>query len=163
MGKVWYGLGSADVQSVAEIVPERDTEFVACLDQRQECVAAIAADIAAGATTDLAFGDLAPNVVFGTVGVERYPRAVEHHQQFCLVGMQSRQQPVESDKAGAAPEYPVEAGSQDNPAFRVGIPAIRLEGVVVAPDQLTLLLLGEAVLRGEGVEFMDKPFCVDPA
>jgi len=50
-----------------------------------------------------------------------------------------------------------------NPAFRVGIPAIRLEGVVVAPDQLTLLLLGEAVLRGEGVEFMDKPFCVDPA
>jgi len=53
LGKVWYGLGSADVQSVAEIVPERDTEFVACLDQRQECVAAIAADIAAGATTDL--------------------------------------------------------------------------------------------------------------
>jgi len=52
--------------------------------------------------------------------------------------------------ADAAPEYPVEAGPQDDPAFRVGIPAIRLEGVMAAPDQLALLLPGEAVLRGEG-------------
>jgi len=150
LGKVWHRPGSADVQSGAEIVPETDTRLVAGLDQQQECVAAIVTDIAAGATTDLAFGDLAPNVVFGTVGVELYPRAVEHHQQFGLVGMQSCQQPIESDKAGAAPEYPVEAGPQDDPAFRVGIAAIRLEGVILAPDQLALLLPGEAVLRGEG-------------
>jgi len=144
LGKVWHGPGSADVQSGAGIVPERDTGLVACLDRRQECVAAIATDIAAGATTDLASGDLAPNVVFGTVGVERYPRAAGHHRQSGLVGMQSRQQPVESDKAGAAPEYPLEAGPQDDPAFRVAIPAIRLEGVMAAPDQLTLLPPGEA-------------------
>jgi len=61
--------------------------------------------------------------------------------------MQSRQQPVESDKAVCGGRISVEAGSQDNPAFLVvGIPAINALRGVRSSGQISLrcLLLGEA-------------------
>ncbi len=52
--------------------------------------------------------------------LQRDLRAVEHHQQFGFVGVQSGQQSVKGGKASAASEYPVEAGPQDGPAFGLG-------------------------------------------
>ena len=85
------------------------------LTSDEEGIAAVAADVAAGAAADLALGDLAADVVFGAVGVERDLRAIEHHQQFGLVGVQAGEQPIEGGKAGAAPEDAVEAGPQGRP------------------------------------------------
>src|SRR5438132_271299 len=74
--------------------------------------AAVAAFIAARAAADLAFCDLAADVVFGAVGVERNLRAVEHHEQFGFIGVEPGEQPVERGEAGASLEDPVEAGAQ---------------------------------------------------
>ena len=68
--------------------------------------------VAAGAAADLALGDLAADVVLRAVGVQRDLRAVEHHQQLGLVGVQPGEQAVEGGEAGAAPEDAVEAGAQ---------------------------------------------------
>jgi len=80
-------------------------------------------DDRAGATTDLAFV-MAPNVVFPeALGVEAGIRGrFEHHQQFCLVGMQLAPAPVESDKARWALEVSGEAGVPGHRVW-VGIPA----------------------------------------
>jgi len=48
-----------DGESGAEIIPEFDPQLGASLGQYEEGIAAVAADTAAGATTDLAFGYLA--------------------------------------------------------------------------------------------------------
>ena len=77
--------------------------------------------------------------------------------------MQSGHQPVERGKAGAAPEDPIEAGTQDGSAFRTGISAIALEVVVEVPDQAAYALLDDAVLFGEGVELMHQPLRMNPA
>lgn len=45
--EIGYGIASGYDQSITEIAPERDVELVACLEQRQEGIAAVAADIAA--------------------------------------------------------------------------------------------------------------------
>ena len=119
----------------AEIIPKGDAVLVAGLDQRQEGIAAVASDVAAGSAADLALGDEGTDVVFGAVGMERDLRAIEHHQQFSLVGVQAGKQPIEAGKAGAAPEDAVEAGPQGGLAFRTGMAAIGLEIVVEAPDQ----------------------------
>ncbi len=93
----------------AQVVPDGDPQFVAGLCQTQERVAAIAPDVAAGSGADLSACDVAANVVFRTVGVERNFRPFQHHQQFSLVGMQPRQQAVQRHKAGPAEENAVKA------------------------------------------------------
>ena len=107
-GKQWNCEAPWNGEPCAEIVPECDVEFCASLGESEEGVAAVAAGIAASPAADLALGDLAANVVFRTVGVQRNLRPVEHHQQLGLVGMQPLEQAIESGEPGAAAEDAVE-------------------------------------------------------
>ena len=59
--------------------------------------------------------------------MERDLRAIEHHQQLWLVGVQPLEQPIERDEAGASPEDAVKAGTQFATAPCGGFGAIRLE------------------------------------
>ena len=96
-------------ETVAEIVPEGDAELRAGLCETQECIAAIASGVAAGATADLAPGDLAADIVLGAVGVQRDLWAVEDEEEFGLIGVEASEQAVEGDEIGAALKNAVEA------------------------------------------------------
>ena len=74
-------------EPVAEVVPDRDAEFVTGFDEPQESIAAITAGIASCPGADLASRDLTADVVLGSIGVERNFRPLQHHQQLRLVGM----------------------------------------------------------------------------
>jgi len=88
-----------DAEPVAEIIPECDTEFGGGAHQSEECVATVAAIDTASSATELALGDMKANVALGAIGVERDLRAIEHHQQLWLVGMQPLEQAIERDEA----------------------------------------------------------------
>ena len=152
-----------DGESAAEIIPECDPQFGAGLGQSEEGIAAVAADIAAGTTTDLAFGDLAADVVLRTIGVQRDVRMIEHGQQFGLVGMQPLQQSIETDEAGALAKDVVE------PSAELAAPAwCRADAVVFQigielPDQPANALLSGPLVVGERVELVHQPLGMDPA
>ena len=103
------------------------------------------------------------DVALGAIGVERYVRAIEHHQQLGLVGVQPREQAIQRDEAGASMEDALEAGTQLATAPRGGVGAIRLEIIVEAPDQRAHALLSGAVQIGEGVQLVYQPFRMHPA
>ncbi len=73
-------------EPAAQISPDRDAELVAGLGQARNRIAAVAAGIAAGSGTDLPPRDVAADIVFRPVGVQRRLRAVQHHQQLGLIG-----------------------------------------------------------------------------
>ena len=57
--EVWKlrdGRTAADAEPGAKVIPEGDAELPACLGEPEECVAAIATDVAVGSTADVAFG-----------------------------------------------------------------------------------------------------------
>src|SRR5713226_7725504 len=58
-GQAWDGVSARDGESVAKVVPERDFELGAGFGETEKGIAAITTDIAAGAGTDLAPGDVA--------------------------------------------------------------------------------------------------------
>src|SRR5271168_594525 len=68
-GEGGNGLGTWNEEARAQIVQEADAEFAASFVEAEEGVAAVAAGIAAGSAADLALGDLATDVVLGTVCV----------------------------------------------------------------------------------------------
>ncbi len=103
---------TGDAQTAAQIIPERDAMLGAGLGEAEEGIAAIAPGVAAGSGADLAAGDLAADVVFGAVGMQRDLRPLQHHQQFGLVGMQPLQQSIQRDEAGAAAEDAIEPRAQ---------------------------------------------------
>ena len=53
---------------------------------------AVAAMDSASSATDLALGDMAADITLGAIGVERYLRAIKHHQELWLVGAQALEQ-----------------------------------------------------------------------
>ena len=53
-----------------------------------------------GSAPDFSLDDLAANIVFRAVGVQRNPRQVEDREQLGPVIMRSLQQPVKHDKDG---------------------------------------------------------------
>src|ERR1700733_15949017 len=77
---------AAYTKSGAKVIPESDSELPAGLGQPEKGVTAVAANLAMRSAADFALGHLASDVVFRAVGVQRDLRAVEHHQQFGLVG-----------------------------------------------------------------------------
>src|SRR5665213_3340514 len=101
-----------DFEPAAQIIPDRDAQFVTRLEETEESIAAVAADVAPCAGADLAPCDVTANVVLRTVGVERDLRPLQHHQQLILIGMQPRQQAVQRGEASAAKEDTVEACAQ---------------------------------------------------
>lgn len=154
---------SRHLESAAEIVPDRDTEFVACLGETQESIAAVAADIAARPGADLAPRDVTTNIVLRTVGMKRDLRSVQHHQQLGFVGMQARQQAIQRDEAGAAEENAVEPGAQRDRSAPAGLEPVCLEAGVEVPDQAAHTLLSGAMLVGKRVELMHQAFRMHPA
>jgi hypothetical protein len=92
-------------EPAAKIISESDAHLGASLGQPEEGVAAVATDVAAGATADLASGHLTADVILRPVRVQRNVRMVEHGQQLGLVGVQ---QAIKSDEAGVAAEDIVE-------------------------------------------------------
>src|SRR3954452_19468842 len=51
------------LEPAAQIIPDRDAEFVAGLGEAQESITAVAADLAARPGTDLTAGDVAADIV----------------------------------------------------------------------------------------------------
>src|SRR5450755_3654649 len=84
-----------DFEPAAQIIPDLDAELVAGLDETEESIAAVPADVGPCASADLAPRDLTANVVFRAVGVKRDFRPVQHHQQLGLIGMQPRQEAIQ--------------------------------------------------------------------
>ena len=76
---IWYE------KPAAKIIPESDAQLGASLGQTKEGVAAVATDVAAGATADFAFGHLTADVVLRAVRVQGNVRMVEHGQQLGLI------------------------------------------------------------------------------
>jgi hypothetical protein len=156
-------LAGWDLEACAEVVPEGDAEFGAGLVEAQEGVAAVAAGVAAGSAADLALGDLATNVVLGSVGVQRDIGSFEHSEQFALVGAQACEQTVEGGEAGLAAEDAIEPRRQGRLARQGWMAAPSLETSVVPPDQDADAALGGALGVGERIEFVNQTFGVDPA
>jgi hypothetical protein len=125
---------TGDAQTAAEITSERHAMLCAGLGRPEEGIPAIASAIAAGPGADLAADHLTTDVVLRAVGVKRYLRPVQHHQQFGLVGMQSLQQPIQRDEAGAAAEDAIEPGAQRQTAVLAGVGPVNLEIGVEVPD-----------------------------
>ena len=88
MGEVRNILASRDGEASAQIIPECEAVLGASLEEPEKGVAAVASGVTAGSAADFALGDLAANVVLGTVGVQRDIGPFEHPQQFALVGAQ---------------------------------------------------------------------------
>ena len=122
-----------------------------------------AARIASCASADLALGDLATNIVFRSVGVERNFGPFEHHQQFGLVGIKPCQQAVEGDEPGLAREDAVEACPQGGFALPGGMLAIGFKIAIEPPDQSADMVLGDALLIREGIELVDETLGMHPA
>src|SRR3954462_12354715 len=115
------------------------------INQAEEGVPAIAADVAAGSAADLAPGHLGPDVVLRSVGVQRDLRAVEHPEQLRLVGVQPREQPVQDDKASPTPKDPIKPHAQFAPSPRGWLSSVSLEVTVEPPDQRAQVLLHPAL------------------
>lgn len=152
-----------DVEAIAEVVPEREAEPGCGAHEAEESVAAVAAAGHLGAAADLAPGDVQADVALGAIGVERDLRAVEHGQQFRLVGVQACKQAVEGGKTGASSEDAIEADAQLASSPRTGIGAVGLEVGVKPPDQIADMRLRDPMPVGEGIEPVHQPFGVHPA
>src|SRR5215831_10397242 len=157
------GLGTWDGKSVAQIVPKCDFELGAGLGEAEEGVAAVPAEITARAAAELSPGDVAADVVFRSVSVQGDFGSIEHHQQFGLVGVEPREQAVESDETGLACEDVVEPRPQHSLALFGRGATIGLEISVELPDQLADGGLSGAVVAGEGVEFVNQSLGMNPA
>ena len=157
LGQRRHGSLTGNVEAAAEIVPERDALFGAGLEQPEEGIATIPPDIAAGAAANFFLCDVAPDFALGAVRMEGDLRAIEHGQQFRLVGPLPCQQAIEGDEPGAAFEDPIEAGTQLAATARRRVKAVRFQVGVEIPDQRSDTLLADALLLGESVELIDKP------
>ena len=138
VGQVRDGDLLRDGEPRAEIVPEAETELGTGLGQPEKGVSAVASGVAAGSAADLAPGHLGADVVLRSVGVQRDLGAVEHPQQFRLVGVQPREQPVQDDEAGPAPKQAIKPRPQFGPAAPGWLASVGFEVAVEPPDQRSL-------------------------
>lgn len=79
--RIWHA------EAIAEELEERDVQFLAGFHTCEQGIAGLTAGFGPGAAGDLAFGDMAADVVFRAVGVQRDFRAVEHQQQLLFPGV----------------------------------------------------------------------------
>jgi hypothetical protein len=152
-----------DEEPAAEIIPESDAQLGASLRQTKEGVAAVATDVAAGATADFAFGYLTADVVLRAVRVQGNVRMVEHGQQLGLIGVQPLQQAIKSDEAGVTAEHVVEPFVELGTPPRCRCDAVVFQIGVELPDQRTHKLLGGTLVVGERVKLVYQPLRMDPA
>jgi hypothetical protein len=107
--QVRHGGSRLAAEAIAEVIPECHAELGASVHEAEEGVSAVTAIVAVGTTADLSLDDVTANVAFRSVGVERNFRPLKDGEQFGLVGMQSRQQAIECDEAGAAAKDAIRA------------------------------------------------------
>src|SRR5215469_560578 len=146
----------------AEVIPEGNGQLCTGLGQAKEGIATAATISTASAATDLALGDLAPEVSLGAVGMQRDVRVVEHRQQFDLVCVQPLQQSIQRSEAGATAEDVIKPRTELLAPPRCGVGAIVLQIGIQLPDQRTNQLLLRALLLGKGLEFVDEALRVYP-
>src|SRR3954462_15571570 len=116
-----------DSEPSAKVVPEAEAELGTGLSQAEEGVPAIASGVAAGSAADLAPGNLGPDVVLRSVGVQRDLGVVEHPQEFRLVGVQPCKQPVQDDEAGPTRKEAIKPRPQFGPSSRGRLSSVSLE------------------------------------
>src|SRR5271169_1457607 len=139
---------TGDFEAGAEIVPEFDSELAAGLVEAEEGVAAVAADVGAGSSADLALGDLATDIVLGAVGVQRDIGSFEHFEQFALVGPLAGQQTIESGEAALVTEDAVEPRRKHKFPLGGWMAAPSLQIGVEQPDQAADVALRGALRLG---------------
>jgi len=74
--------------------------------------------------------------------------------------VQPYEQPVERDESGLKRENVVEPRHQDGLASLAWTAPVGLESAVVLPDQIADVVLGHAVLVGEGVKLFNEALAV---
>jgi len=124
-----------DAEAGADEFVERQFQLHAGFGKPQHDVARVAALVADGPAGDFSFRDEGADVVFGSVGVDRYLRAFENAQEPVLVAKQPSEQPIERgvSRAGAL-EDPVETGAQELGLFHAGGKLVVLQGTIEPPD-----------------------------
>ena len=90
--KVWqirHDRLAGNAEAIAKVVPECEAKFGsgARINPRNASRQSRPARLRVP-TTDLALGDMETDVALGAIGVERYLRPIEHHQQLRLFGVQ---------------------------------------------------------------------------
>jgi hypothetical protein len=83
-------------------VKERDAELAAGLQETQHDIARGPACIAHGATGDFSLGHASADVVFGTIGVERDLRTLQHPEQLEFASMKPRKEAIQKRVTRAA-------------------------------------------------------------
>jgi len=137
--------------------------FFAGLGEPEEGVAAVTAGVAVGTAADLTLGHLAADVIFRAVGVQRDLRAIEHHQQLSLVGVQPLEQTIKRGEAGAALEDAIEACAQLAASARCWIEPVGLQVGIEPSNQPADMVLGCTLLVGERFQLVHQALGVDPA
>ncbi len=87
---------------------------------------------------------------------------IEDGQQFGLVGIQPRQQAIQSGEPSPAIEDAIEAIDQMTATTWRRIDAVRFQIGVVAPDQAADMLLDGMLLVCERIQLVDQSFRMDP-
>jgi hypothetical protein len=121
--------------------------------QAEEDIATVTHGITLGTAADLALDDVTANVPLGAVGMQRDFRPVERSKQLGLIGVQSQQQAIECDEAGASTENPVEPArfSARRRSARRNRPSDRHREPQDEPADVQLCI---TVQIGEGVELV---------
>src|SRR5208283_4767233 len=131
--------------------------------EAEEGIAAIAARIGASAGGDFAPRDLAADIVFRAVGVQRDLRVLQNGEQIGLLGAKPFQQAVERGKTRHGGKDGIEAAAQlprPAPGWRL---AVSFEILVEPPDAGADALLGLDVRLAERIELVDEAFGMNPA
>ncbi len=163
--EVWKlrdGRAAADAEPGAKVIPEGDTELAARLGEPEKRVAAVATDVAVGSAADVAFGHLATDVVFRSIGVQRNFRVIEHHQQLVFVGVQPFQQAVKGDKACTPLKDAIEARPQFTASTSRRFEPVGLQVGIVPPDQPADMLLGDTLVVSERLQLVHQALGVNP-
>src|SRR4051812_49933319 len=93
---------AGNLESAAQIIPDRDAEFVAGLGEAQESITAVAADIAARPGTDLTAGGGAAGIVLPARGVAGDLRTGPHPHPHLLFVLPARPQAGPREEARPA-------------------------------------------------------------
>nr|WP_299847714.1 amino acid ABC transporter substrate-binding protein [uncultured Paracoccus sp.] len=126
----------ADPQPVAEIVPERQAELLACLRKAQHAISRLQPVVADRASGNLALDDKAAQIPLRRIGVERGFEPLKNPQQFRLAAPQPKQQSVEIVIAGSDGENAVEANLQTQGCTGIRPSPIGFQRLVEVPDQI---------------------------
>lgn len=153
----------ADPQPIAEIVPERQAEFLAGLHQAEQAVTSLTTVTADRAARNLSLDDKATQISLRRIGVQRGFGPLQYPQQFCLAAFQPNQQFVEVILAGAQRKNPIKPCLKAVGCGRIRSSLIVFQSLVKEPDEFAQGLDMLHLARRRRHQLVQQPFCVDPA